>query len=866
MKEIEEIRSYCLNCKNSQCRIKGCPLDNCIPEFIHETDSKKAYEILCNTTVLPAICGRICPHEKQCEGSCIRGIKGEPVSIGAMEAYIGDLSIENNYELSIEVDERAKDKRVAVIGSGPAGLTCAAFLARRGVKVTIYEKHDKLGGLLTHGIPDFRLPREVVEKTIEKIPYLGLQKISRKKSVKYIGVTAVKIIGHKKHLLLEVYENKKESKKIPVVRIALTKKDFGTYWPDKHVWTRQQVSYYRPIWMETHTGGTLTDENILQSPEDLERIKTFCGTKLFNPSWWWEHISRYEADITSTERINRVEREHKRRQEALKDRQANTKALPEKAILYRADHVYFHDEHFLYYKKHGSRADIACSKCGGVTTARWKSSGAYEDQFERNIEEPRENSFGTCPMCGARGQYKCKGKVKGSIRKNRYLFLGQKYKDNGFVMRYIQVEKEWTLGFIAGDNGNEMYNAYEKLSGVELARAYFEPGKKAQVDYNKHDPYVGRDFWDDCNLYGLSSIRINSGPILPETYDEMAGTMFQYSAMKEYTDSLMSVCNPVEYLECYMRTPQLEMLVKMHLIGVAEKLIKCQYGIIEDETATRPDEFLGIRKEKLKLLIKEKGDIGLLRVLQMEKRLAENWTDEQVQQLAETGLTYTQVVLAEKYMTLQKFLNRIKKYACCDYGGCSQSVYRIRHMASTYADYLSMREDRGYDLTNTVYQFPHDLDEAHEKMVEEVNKEKLDKHLKDVAARFPNIRHSYRKLRNKYYYEDDTYIIRPAKSAEEIVTEGRVLHHCVGGDNYLGKHNRGETYILFLRFKDTPNMQYVTVEIEATTPNILQWYGAHDKKPDQENIQKWLNSYIRMLVAGTLRTAGMPAMAIAYSA
>lgn len=377
------------------------------------------------------------------------------------------------------------------------------------------------------------------KKTIEKIPYLGLKKISRIKSVKYIGVTAVKNIGHQRHLFLEVYENKKESKKIPVVRITLTKKDFGTYWPDKHVWTRQQVSYYRPIWMETHTGGILTDENILQSPEDLERIKNFCGTKLFDASWWWEHISRYEADITSTERINRVERERKRRQEALKDRQANTKALPEKAILYRADHAYFHDEHFLYYKKHGSRADIACSKCGGVTTARWKSSGAYEDQFERNIEEPRENSFGTCPMCGARGQYKCKGKVKGSIRKTQYLFLGQKYKDNGFVMRYIQVEKEWTLGFIAGENGNEMYNAYEKLSGVELARAYFEPGKKVQVDYNKHDPYVGKDFWDDCNLYGLSSIRINSGPILPETYDEMTGTMFQYSAMTKQELSKM---------------------------------------------------------------------------------------------------------------------------------------------------------------------------------------------------------------------------------------------------------------------------------------------------------------------------------------
>lgn len=125
------------------------------------------------------------------------------------------------------------------------------------------------------------------EKTIEKIPYIGLQKISRKKSVKYIGVTAVKNIGHQRHMLLEVYENKKESKKIPVVRIALAKKDFGTYWPDKQIWTHQQVSYYRPIWMETCAGGILTDENILQSPEDLERIKNFCNTKLFNDDFWW---------------------------------------------------------------------------------------------------------------------------------------------------------------------------------------------------------------------------------------------------------------------------------------------------------------------------------------------------------------------------------------------------------------------------------------------------------------------------------------------------------------------------------------------------------------------------------------------------
>lgn len=180
MKE-ETIREYCLNCKGKTCSIKGCPLNNDIPNFIHEEDLKKAYNILCDTTVLPAICGRICPHTKQCQGSCIRGIKGEAVSIGKMEAFIGDMSIKENWAIpklnlnGINAYKTLSSKKVAVIGGGPAGLTCAAFLARRGVKVTIYEKHDRLGGLLVHGIPEFRLPREIVEKTIEKILDLGVK-------------------------------------------------------------------------------------------------------------------------------------------------------------------------------------------------------------------------------------------------------------------------------------------------------------------------------------------------------------------------------------------------------------------------------------------------------------------------------------------------------------------------------------------------------------------------------------------------------------------------------------------------------------------------------------------------------------------
>ena len=169
-----EIRDYCLNCKNKPCSNNGCPLNNDIPTFIHEEDLKKAYEILSETTVLPAICGKICPHKKQCEGSCIRGIKGDSVSIGKMEEYIGRKSIENNYKIPTAIDEKLKDKKVAVIGGGPAGLTCGAFLARKGIKVTIYERFDKLGGILTHGIPDFRLDRNVIDSTIQKILDLGI--------------------------------------------------------------------------------------------------------------------------------------------------------------------------------------------------------------------------------------------------------------------------------------------------------------------------------------------------------------------------------------------------------------------------------------------------------------------------------------------------------------------------------------------------------------------------------------------------------------------------------------------------------------------------------------------------------------------
>ena len=195
-KSIKEKTEYCLNCKVKPCSNKGCPLGNNIPEFIRllkEENYLQAYKTLSETTVLPGVCGRICPHDKQCQGSCVRGIKGEPVSIGELETYTFNKAMELGYNLkNIYENNEKTNKKVAIIGGGPAGLTCAAFLAKNGVNSTIYEKHDYLGGILKHGIPEFRLPKDILKKTIDNILDLGINVEYNKELGKNLNLDEVK--------------------------------------------------------------------------------------------------------------------------------------------------------------------------------------------------------------------------------------------------------------------------------------------------------------------------------------------------------------------------------------------------------------------------------------------------------------------------------------------------------------------------------------------------------------------------------------------------------------------------------------------------------------------------------------------------
>ena len=690
------------------------------------------------------------------------------------------------------------------------------------------------------------------KKAIEKIPYLELPKVSRKKEVKYIGVTAVKIIAHEKHFFLEVYRNKKNERTVPLVRIVCTKKDFGTFFPDGETWSRSKCEYntYSDglIWEDekTYNRDNRRKQNALYSEEDLQRLKNFFkDTRVYNDADWWEYISRTQKDIISTEWMEREKRKNERRQQALREREENTPPLPEEEMLSWADRVLFKNKHFLYYRKKGRKATVCCSACGGVNEGYWKTGDSFESCFYKKIEEPREKFFGTCGLCGAYGTYKPQGKAKNTYSMETHVFKSDRYKEKGAVIRYVQLEKKFILDEMVDEKGEPvMTGAFEELSGIEIARTYID-GKKVQTDYHKQNPYTGIDFWDDCNLYGMSNIKVEEAPLYPGFSKNLEGTILQYSAIELYEKEMGRV-NAREYMVRYMETPQIEMLVKLNLFSIVEKLLKCHYGIVADNTAERPDKFLGIRKERVKMLMEKKGEESILDILKIEKRMNQNWTEEQIRNLAEIGANQGQIERAMKFMNIQKILNTIANYAGCQYGtGCSNAIDRLRHTATTYFDYLYMREQLGYNLQNTVYQKPKNLEVAHNKMMNEIDKEKMDKRLMEVAENYPMIRKNYRKLRNRYFYEDDNFIIRPARSAEEIVQEGRILHHCVGGDNYLTKHNAMETVILLLRFKENPEIPYITIEIQEE--RILQWYGAHDKKPDEKNMKKWIDAYVTRL-------------------
>lgn len=481
--------------------------------------------------------------------------------------------------------------------------------------------------------------------------------------------------------------------------------------------------------------------------------------------------------------------------------------------------------HYVWYKRKGNYAECHCSECGGRYILRTVSTG---DCFEDNcidIEKPARDEETKCRKCGAKALYKPVGHTK-SEWYYHYFLTGQKISDDKFVFRIL-------------DTNQQIYAGCQTRYDIRDYRLIIcERGKKpVRYDWN--------------NLYGW--IRCSCGEQFsymahPSIFREIKKTgMYKYVPVPEwlggryYEDSGI-----LDFYIAAARYPDFEMLIKLGLDDYWKRLMD-KFSTFINPRGRTIENRLRIYKSRLKDLIAVEGDHNKLFLYQLEKKIGAHWTDEEIrivetlrdgnyEKKYETVLKYASPTRIKNYMVRQKmWIGKKDNW---------ETSNQKRNCRNTYYDYIKMRADQGYEM-NDIHLFPKDFRRRHDEMVLEAEKAKLDARKKEVLNRFPKIKKKYSKLSDKYSAAAGDLIIRPAKDAAEIVTEGRILHHCVGGDGYLSSHNDGRSFILFLRKIKEKDIPYITVEIRKN--EIVQWYGAYDKKPNKALIDAWLKTYTKEL-------------------
>ncbi len=531
--------------------------------------------------------------------------------------------------------------------------------------------------------------------------------------------------------------------------------------------------------------------------------------------------------------MTREERYEKRERE-LKERCASLPEIPEDFYEWSKKEVT--GNHYLFYRRAGNKVTVRCSACGQMDEYKLRAGETLEQQAcDRTGPKPKHNGIVMCRFCRKIGKWKAVGR-KDRVNEKEPCYIWQKIDEQNFVIRYFEARKTAT-------------QEGEQYDWEEVVRNYISKGKKkVQKDYHKWDCWTMRDFWDDCNLYGMNSIRQEEGKIYPGSWDELKKSHLKYSGLEEYAAWWKNSFNAarridyVGYLAQYNRFPAQEMLVKMGLCELAGLSSKDWF----DEKAKKPADALKIDKRKLKELTGEYGQQRKwLKMYQMEKRLGVYLDREEEERLFEVlgECMFDRYEAAAPYLSVTKFFNHVNKYH--DNPDREHRNWTEYQVAIHYCDYLNMCVQMEYDMTDTIKLFPHDLYAAHDKMVLEVNKHAADERKKEVNRKYGHIAEVYDRLERKYGLETPEYIIRPVKSAAEMVDEGRIQHHCVGGDTYLDRHNKGYSYILLMRKKTNPDFPYITIEIKGE--QILQWYGEHDHKTDEEQVDAFLKTYVQQL-------------------
>lgn len=669
------------------------------------------------------------------------------------------------------------------------------------------------------------------KKAILKIPPIPTDYSERGK--RYSVSAGVVDIDGSSILLLDVYP---KNRKKPLRRIIVTPVDYGIYEYDTKNWSGKSIENSE-IWSPQTVPTLYVSRDMAYSKETYDIVAGYAK-KVKTIRFIDENLFYVVRQLESAIADEKTDRAYKRRMQRLKERCSYVEPLDDEFKAYCKKKFDRLGKHIMWYKRKGRYADFKCSACACEYRRATEYGVSYESQSENIVATPKQGIISRCEICGARGKYQARER---KFNEQLTFYKADTYKD-GLVIREVAASQVIR---------KDVKEAYEY---TEMTRLFITKAEEHK-DFCYYDGWTDKTEWYDRNSSGMYSYQSPKGFLYEPSLANIKKSAFKYCAIDRFL-SKYPKSDIHGYFKAYRRYPQLEYLVKMQLWKLAEPLTANFYQTNDmDMAAARPEDMLGIQKKDIPYLVEQEGNITILNICRLQKQTGHQFEKiyrEWLYEILSVGYSshriYEQLLQIAEHMSIKRVINQLAKYVGYKSPDDLEENYRkilgyhhLHERAGKYLDYLQMRIELGYDLNNNVYSKPRDLDAAHQEMVMQSDAKKIKEKSMTADEKYTQIPKLIKQLSKVYMYKDEKYQIVIPKSASDIIEEGHVLHHCVGGDNYLRAHNRQTSTILFLRHSKNPDIRFVTIEIKKD--HIVQWYGAYDKKPEETEIAKWLRTY-----------------------
>lgn len=635
----------------------------------------------------------------------------------------------------------------------------------------------------------------------------------RSKSEYSLIVENIKI-SDKPHLIIDLY-NKKEL----IYRIAINEREFAHYDYGYKKWN-VQTGYANRYRTEI--------KKAIISDKDYAALRRF--SKILMASCDKREVIDIVESIEA--HIDLQIMNKKANREAI-ERESLFELIPEipTSFLQAIDRN-VNDKNIIYYKRKGSRADYYCCQCGETFSRRFCDEPDMQFMCHAFIPIPKRQMQDKCDLCGKTATLLQMGYAKNTYQEFKTI-LYQTAEDGTLIAR----------GFYTSAKRGEY--APVNVTTREFGRMFMKRGK-----IRSYHQYEADSAW-----YKNKHLALNGkGVITSFNYENaVADSDLKYIPPEMYK----LICESgfekykIQALTSYANAPQLEVLYKIGLYGICRQIMWQQGSTREiNKKSTKASDILRLTKEEYNYLIKnfkKEGDIRIFNMIKFARK--NNVCINQFNRLLPLYSHYEEHSLerALKYQSSEKLRNYLDKQLK-DYQSYSDLIRE-------YADYLLERSAAGYDLNNSVYLRPRSLHESYTRVRLDEEQKRDNDYIYKMDEKYSKIKEYALKIPKKYTWQQYGLVIKPAMSAGEIILEGRVLHHCVGSDNqrYMKNYNKNKAWIMVIRKADKLDTPFVTVELQDD--EIIQWYGAHDTKPDEEHVEMFLEEYLKHITTGREKTA-----------